>query len=237
MDGISFGPAMIIGFVFMGLGMLVSYVLKNKFKKYSRIPSQNGMSGREIAEAMLQDHGITDVAVISVRGQLTDHYNPMNRTVNLSESVYNQRNAAAAAVSAHECGHAIQHAEAYGPLTMRSKLVPIQAISGKILNVVIMVSIFGGAFLYQFIPVEAILWVLIATYGVLALFSVITLPVEFDASKRALAWLKDSGISTHEEYGRSKDALKWAAMTYVVAAIGSVTTMIYYITVLMNRRR
>lgn len=236
MGGVSIAPAMIIGFVFMGIGMLVSFVLKNKFKKYEKIPSQNGMSGKEIAEAMLHDYGIHDVDVISVNGRLTDHYNPANRTVNLSEAVYNQRNAAAAAVAAHECGHAVQHAEAYGPLTMRSKLVPIQAISGKILNIVIMVSIFGGAFLFSAIPVDLILWVLIATYGVLALFSVVTLPVEFDASKRALAWLKDSGVSTQEEYARSKDALKWAAMTYVVAAIGAVVTMLYYVSVLLGRR-
>lgn len=234
--GVSIGPAMIIGFVFMGIGMLVSYVLKNKFKKYSKIPSQSGLAGKEIAEKMLSDNGIFDVAVIHVPGQLTDHYNPTNRTVNLSDTVYNGRNAASTAVAAHECGHAIQHATAYSPLKLRSQLVPLQAISGKILNVVIMVSIFGGAFLFNSIPVEAILWTLIITYGILALFSIVTLPVEFDASKRALVWIEHSGFSTQEELTRSRDALKWAAMTYVVAAIGSLVTVLYYVSILLNRR-
>lgn len=236
MGGVSIGPAMIIGFVFMGIGMLVSFVLKNKFKKYSKIPSQSGLSGKEIAEAMLKDNGIYDVQVINVPGQLTDHYNPTNKTVNLSDPVYHGRNAASTAVAAHECGHAIQHAKAYGPLTLRSKLVPLQAISGKILNVVIMVSVFGGAFLFSALPVDAILWVLIIAYGILALFSLVTLPVEFDASKRALVWIEHAGYSTQDELTQSKDALKWAAMTYVVAAIGSLVTVLYYISILLNRR-
>jgi Zn-dependent membrane protease YugP len=235
MTGFSFGPAMIIGLVFMGLGMLVSFILKRKFEKYSKIPSQRGLSGKEIAEMMLRDNGIYDVRVISVEGQLTDHYNPMNKTVNLSHDVYNGRNAAAAAISAHECGHAVQHATAYAPLNWRSKMVPLQHASGMILNVIMMATIFGGAFLHNLFPIDTLLWIVCIAYGAIALFSVVTLPVEFDASKRALAWIKDSGVSTHGEYEQSKDALKWAATTYVVAALGAITTVIYYLSMLLGR--
>jgi len=236
MVGFSFGPAMIIGLVFMGIGMLVSYILKSKFEKYSKMPSQRGLSGKEIAEMMLRDNGIYDVKVICVEGQLTDHYNPLNKTVNLSPDVYNGRNAAAAAVSAHECGHAVQHAQAYAPLNWRSKLVPLQNASGMILNIIMMATVFGGAVLYNAFPVELILTIVCATYGVIALFSIVTLPVEFDASKRALAWIQNSGVSTHGEYEQSKDALKWAAMTYVVAALGAITTLVYYISLLLGGR-
>lgn len=235
MTGFSFGPAMIIGLVFMGIGLLVSFILKRKFKKYSEIPSQRGLSGKEIAEMMLRDNGIYDVRVISVEGQLTDHYNPMNKTVNLSHDVYNGRNAAAAAVAAHECGHAVQHATAYAPLNWRSKMVPLQHASGMILNVIMMATIFGGAFLHSLFPIETLLWIVCGAYGAIALFSVVTLPVEFDASKRALEWIKNSGVSTHGEYEQSKDALKWAATTYVVAALGAITTVIYYLSMLLGR--
>lgn len=235
MTGFSFGPAMIIGLVFMGIGMLVSFILKRKFKKYSEIPSQRGLSGKEIAEMMLRDNGIYDVRVISVEGQLTDHYNPMDKTVNLSHDVYNGRNAAAAAVAAHECGHAVQHATAYAPLNWRSKMVPLQNISGMVLNVIMMATIFGGAFLHNLFPIETLLWIVCGAYGAIALFSIVTLPVEFDASKRALAWIKDSGISTHGEYEQSKDALKWAATTYVVAALGAIVTVAYYLSMLLGR--
>jgi len=236
MGGFSFGPAMIIGLVFMGIGMLVSYRLKSKFKKYAKIPSQRGLSGKDIAEMMLKDNGIADVTITCVPGQLTDHYNPMNKTVNLSEGVYSGRNAAAVAVSAHECGHAVQHAKAYAPLQWRSKLVPIQNASGMILNVVMMASIFAGSFLYKTFPMEGVLWVVCIAYGAIALFSFVTLPVEFDASKRALAWIENSGIATHEEFNNSKDALKWAAMTYVVAALGALVTLIYYASMLLGNR-
>jgi len=235
MTGFTFGPAMIIGLFFMGLGLLVSFILKKKFKKYSEIPSQRGLSGREIAEMMLRDYGVHDVRVISVDGQLTDHYNPMDKTVNLSPDVYNGRNAAAAAVAAHECGHAVQHATAYAPLNLRSKLVPLQNASGMILNVIMMATVFGGAFLYSVFPINTILLIVCCTYGVIALFSIVTLPVEFDASKRALAWIQNSGIATQGEYEQSKDALKWAAMTYVVAALGAITTLVYYASMLLGR--
>jgi uncharacterized protein len=222
------GP-FIIGGVFMLLGMLVSWRLKSKFKEFSKIPSQKGMSGAEIAQRMLDDHGIKDVQIISVQGQLTDHYNPKNKTVNLSESVYNERNAAAAAVAAHEVGHAVQHAQAYKPVIWRSKLVPVQAISGTVLNVVMMASFIGGSVLTNVFPANLVLYVVAGCYAMIALFSVVTLPVEFDASKRALAWIERSGTATHDEFDRSKKALNLAAMTYVVAALGAVVTLIYFI--------
>lgn len=225
--GISFGPVMIIGFIFMGLGMLVSFVLRSRFAKYSKIPSQRGMTGKDIAEKMLLDHGIHDVRVTCVNGELTDHYNPMNKTVNLSEAVYHGANAAAAAVAAHECGHAVQHATAYAPLNFRSKLVPLQNISGTIINMVMMVSFIGGSMLAETFPIGLVAAVILGAYGVLALFSLVTLPVEFDASKRALQWIQNSGTSTVGEYEQSKDALRWAAMTYVVAALGALVTLFY----------
>lgn len=234
MTGFSFGPAMIIGIVFMAIGMLVSYILKKKFQKYSEIPSQRGLSGKEIAEMMLHDNGIHDVRVISVAGQLTDHYNPIDKTVNLSQGVYNGRNAAAAAVAAHECGHAVQHAQSYAPLNWRSKMVPIQNASGMIINVIMLATVFGGAFLYSVFPTNLVLIVICAAYGIFALFSIVTLPVEFDASKRALAWIQNSGVSTQGEYEQSKDALKWAATTYVVAALGALTTLLYYLSMFMG---
>ncbi len=224
-----FGPVMIIGFLFMGIGMLVSYVLKSKFARYSELPSQRGMTGREIAEKMLSDNGIYDVRVTCVPGQLTDHYNPMDKTVNLSEAVYHGANAAAAAVSSHECGHAVQHATAYAPLNFRSKLVPLQNISGTIINMIMMVSFIGGSVLFATFPTTIVASVIISAYGVMTLFSLVTLPVEFDASRRALQWIQTSGIATNEEYEQSKDALKWAAMTYVVAALGALVTLIYFI--------
>lgn len=225
----SFGPAIIIGIAFMVIGMIVSFVLKNKFRRYSEIPSQLGLSGKEIAERMLADNNIYDVKVICVQGQLTDHYNPMNKTVNLSEDVYNGRNAAAAAVSAHECGHAVQHATAYAPLNFRSKLVPLQTISGTVINFIMMFTFIGGSVLFETFPMNSVAIIIIAAYGVMALFSLVTLPVEFDASRRALVWIENSGISTHDELARSKDALRWAAMTYVVAAIGALVTLMYFI--------
>lgn len=227
--GIHFGPALIIGLVFMGLGMLASFVLKSKFAKYSKMPSQRGMTGREIAEKMLADSGIHDVRVICVQGQLTDHYNPMNKTVNLSEAVYHGANAAAAAVAAHECGHAVQHATAYGPLNFRSKMVPLQNISGTVINMIMMVSFIGGSVLFETFPVTIVGSIIVGAYGIMALFSLVTLPVEFDASKRALVWIQNSGISTAGEYEQSKDALKWAAMTYVIAALGALVTLAYFV--------
>ena len=228
------GP-MIIGGIFMLISLLVSSVLKSKFAKYSKLQLMNGMSGKEIAERMLADHGIHDVAVTAVRGQLTDHYNPMKKTVNLSEAVYNQRNAAAAAVAAHEVGHAVQHATAYKPLTLRSKLVPIQNASGMIMNIIVMAAIFGGYALYSIFPMDLVIWIIIAAQSAITLFTIITLPVEFDASKRALAWIDNNGIVTTQEYAGAKDALKWAAMTYVVAALGAIANLIFWILMLLGR--
>ena len=230
----SFGPAMIIGLVFMGIGLLVSWRLRNRFNAYSKIPSVSGLSGKDIAERMLRDHNIYDVQVLCVEGQLSDHYNPLNKTVNLSEGVYNGRNAAAAAVAAHECGHAVQHATAYAPLKLRSKLVPLQHASGMIINAIMMITIFGGSFLYEAFPIKLVLWIIVAAYGSIALFSFITLPVEFDASKRAIVWIERSGISTGEELSRSKKALNLAATTYVVAALGALVTLLYYLLALLG---
>lgn len=206
---------------------LVSNKLKSKFKHYSKVHLNNGMSGAEIAEKMLSDHGIMDVKVVSTSGMLTDHYNPKNKTVNLSESVYSQRNAASAAVAAHECGHAVQHAQAYEWLTMRSKLVPVVSItSGMSMWVVfggIVLGAASGAGLGFYIAVAGLVMMGFAT-----LFSFITLPVEYDASNRALAWLKRKNMVTPQEYKGSEDALKWAARTYLVAAIGSLASLVYW---------
>lgn len=233
MTGLHLGP-MIIGLIFMGIGMWVAFKLKSKFAQYSQTPISNRMSGKEIAEKMLRDHGIYNVKVICVEGQLTDHYNPMNRTVNLSRDVYEGRNAAAAAVAAHECGHAVQHATSYSMLQFRSALVPVQQVSGTILNVILMAAMFGGALLYNTIPINTILYIVIGCYALFTLFSLVTLPVEFDASRRALNWMTQTGITTQREYDNAKDALKWAALTYVVAAIGSIATLLYYVS-LLNR--
>ena len=206
---------------------LVSSRLKSKFKHYSNVHLRNGMSGAEIAEKMLADHGIRDVKVVSTPGMLTDHYNPQNKTVNLSEGVYSQRNAAAAAVAAHECGHAVQHAQAYEWLTMRSKLVPVVSVTSGMSTWIV----FGGLALGAAAGVGFGYWVAVAGLVMMAmatLFSFITLPVEYDASKRALAWLKAKNMVSQEEYKGSEDALKWAARTYLVAAIGSLATLVYW---------
>ncbi len=226
---ISFGPAMLIGLVFMGIGLLVSWRLKTKFQEFSKIPSQSRLSGREVAERMLRDHGIYDVRVTCIPGQLTDHYNPADKTVNLSEEVYHGTNAASAAIAAHECGHAVQHAKAYAPLQWRSKLVPIQHASGLFLNILMMLTFIGGAVLFETFPIKWVLWAIVIAYGIIALFSIVTLPVEFDASKRALNWIRQSGTATQTEFERSKTALNLAASTYVVAALGAIVTMFYYI--------
>ncbi|WP_283642551.1 zinc metallopeptidase [Croceibacter atlanticus] len=223
-------------YILAGLIMLVSWYvsnkLKTKFKTYSKVHLQNGMSGAEIAERMLADHGIIDVKVISTPGMLTDHYNPSNKTVNLSEGVYSQRNAAAAAVSAHEVGHAVQHAKAYSWLTMRSKLVPMVSIASKYSQWVIM----GGLVLAATTAFgNTLLLVGIIMFAMGTLFSFITLPVEYDASNRALAWLERENIVTQQELSGSKDALKWAARTYVVAAVGSLATLLYFISIYLGR--
>ena len=207
---------------------LVSNKLKSKFKKYSKIQLRNGMSGAEIAEKMLADNGIFDVKVISTPGMLTDHYNPQNKTVNLSEGVYNQRNAAAAAVAAHECGHAVQHATTYSYLKMRSQLVPVVSISSKfsqwmVIGGLILGAASSNAGVGFYIAIAGL-----ALMGIATLFSFITLPVEYDASNRALAWLKNKNMLSQEEYAGSEDALKWAARTYLVAALGSLAMLLYW---------
>lgn len=219
-----------IGIVVMLVSWLVGQQLRSRFAKYSKTPLSNGMSGREIAERMLHDHGINNVRVISVPGQLTDHYNPANRTVNLSEAVYSQRNAAAAAVAAHEVGHAVQHATAYQWLEMRSKLVPVVSVTSSLVQWVLL----GGILLINTFP--QLLLVGIILFAMTTLFSLITLPVEYDASNRALAWMKRRQVVTQGELAMSTDALKWAARTYLVAAIGSIGTLMYYVMMYMGRR-
>lgn len=225
-------------YVLIGAIMLVSWLvsnqLKSKFKKYSKLHLSNGLSGKEIAEKMLADNGIQDVKVISTPGMLTDHYNPKNKTVNLSEGVYNQRNAAAAAVAAHECGHAVQHATAYSWLQMRSSIVPVVSVASRLSNFVIMAGIvlyFAGLVIGSWVFLIGI-----ALFAMTTLFSFITLPVEYDASKRALVWLEKNHVVTRSEYDGAKDALKWAARTYVVAALGSLAMLLYYILMFLGRR-
>ncbi|MCB0793617.1 MAG: zinc metallopeptidase [Flavobacteriales bacterium] len=222
--------AYVIMLVVMLASWMVSQQLRSRFKKYSQTPLANGMSGKEVAERMLADHGITNVKVVSTSGQLTDHYNPATRTVNLSEAVFGQRNAAAAAVAAHECGHAVQHAKAYSWLTMRSKLVPVVSVTSRFMQWILL----AGVLLVNTFPTLLLIGILL--FAMTTLFSLITLPVEYDASNRALAWIKQNGIVTTSEYAMSADALKWAARTYLVAAIGSIGTLLYYLMIFMNRR-
>lgn len=217
-----YGEWIIFG-VFMLISLAVSSQLKSKFKKYSHTPFRIGLTGKEIAEKMLRDHGIRDVSVVSVAGELSDHYNPINKTINLSPAVYSQATVSAAAVAAHECGHAVQHATAYSFLKMRSALVPVVNISSHLVQWVIL----GGVLLMNVFP--ALLFIGIGLFALTTLFSVITLPVEYDASRRALLWLNNAGITSGEEHDQAKDALKWAARTYLVAALGSLATLIYYI--------
>ncbi len=222
--------AYIIGIVVAVVGAIVQSKLRSKFKKYSQTSISSHLSGKEIAEKMLRENGIYDVEVISVAGQLTDHYNPITRTVNLSDSVYSKRNAAAAAVAAHECGHAVQHAQNYSWLMMRSKLVPAIQKTGLMVQIVIVL----GILLINIFP--QLLLAGIILFSLTTIFSFVTLPVEFDASKRALAWMKTSNVVSSNELSQSKDALKWAALTYVVAALGSLATLVYYISIYMGKR-
>lgn len=226
---------LIIGVIAL-FSWLVSSKLKSKFEFYSKLNLRNGMSGAEIAEKMLADHGISGVRVISTPGQLTDHYNPADRTVNLSEGVYNQRNAAAAAVAAHECGHAVQHAQAYQWLTMRSKMVPVVNISSSMSQWLIMGGLIlgiasKGTSIGLYVAVAGLVLMAIATA-----FSFITLPVEYDASNRALAWLKNKNMLSQQEYAGAEDALKWAARTYVVAALGALASLLYWAFQILGRR-
>ena len=222
----------IVSLVFLGISFLVSAILKSKFTKYSKIPLANGMSGKEIAEKMLKENGIYDVQVTSVEGFLSDHYNPVNRTVNLSPDVYNGTSVSAAAVAAHECGHAVQHTTSYGPLMLRSKLVPAVQMSSMLVNWILMAGMIVLAITRN--PVVLLIGIIIMSVTVI--FSLITLPVEFDASKRALAWLDRTNVTNSEEYPKAKDALKWAATTYVVAALAAVVTLIQYIMIYLGSR-
>jgi uncharacterized protein len=216
---------------FMILSWIVSMVLKSKFTKYSKIPVDNGMSGRDVAERMLRDFGIQNVNVQSVQGQLTDHYNPVNKTINLSQEVYNGRSISSAAVAAHECGHAVQHAKAYAWLGFRSRLVPVVSFSSKWVQWILL----AGVLLIQTFP--AILFAGIILFAFTTLFSFITLPVEIDASRRALSWLSNAGITSYNNHDKAQDALKWAAYTYVVAALGSLATLLYYIMIFTGSKR
>ena len=221
----------LIFIAFMILSWIVSAILKSKFKKYSKIPVDSGLSGREIAEKMLRDNGIFDVKVECVRGQLSDHYNPDKKTINLSQDVYNNRNIAAAAVAAHETGHAVQHATAYAWLGFRSKLVPPVSFASKWVQWVLL----AGILLVNTFP--ALLLAGIILFGLTTLFSFITLPVEVNASQRALSWLSNAGITSSMNHDKAQDALKWAAYTYVVAALGSLATLLYYIMIFTGGSR
>ncbi len=214
-----------------GASAFVSWRLRSKFNEYSQIGLSNGMSGAEVAQTMLRENGIYDVRVTSVEGMLTDHYNPEEKTVNLSADVYYGRSVAAAAVASHECGHAVQHQVAYGPLKLRSSMVPVLTVSSRYMQWILL----AGVLLLRTTPIP--LEIGVALFALTTLFTFVTLPVEFDASRRALAWIQTNGIVNQREYGFAKDALWWAAMTYVVAALGSLATLLYYASLLMGGRR
>lgn len=221
---------LIVSLIFVGISMLVGGVLKSKFAKYSQHPLSSGLSGKEVAEKMLRDYNIYDVKVVSVDGHLTDHYNPTNKTVNLSPEVYHGNSIAAAGIAAHECGHAVQHATAYNWLTMRSKLVPFVQFSSSIVQWVLL----AGILMINAFP--GLLLIGIGLFALTTIFSVVTLPVEFDASNRALAWLNRANITNAREHTEAKDALKWAALTYVVAALASIATLVQYILIFLSGR-
>ena len=221
----------VVSLVFLGISFLVSLVLKSKFNKYSKVGLSNGMTGKEIAEKMLRENGIYDVKVTSVQGFLTDHYNPATKTVNLSPEVYEGRSVSAAAVAAHECGHAVQHATRYAPLVMRSKLVPAVQFTSMLVNWILLIGV-----IMAMSGNPTVLLIGIILMSITVIFTLVTLPVEFDASKRALAWLNQTNVTNHQEYPMAKDALKWAATTYVVAALAAVVTLIQYIMVYLGSR-
>lgn len=222
---------MIVSFIFIGISMLVSGILKSRFAAYSKIPLAARLTGKDVAEKMLRENGIYDVKVISVEGFLTDHYNPINKTINLSPEVYNNYSIASAAIAAHECGHAVQHADAYRWLTLRSKLVPAVQFSSTIVNWLLLIGVvMAGS------GNTTMLLIAISLFALTVLFSLITLPVEFDASKRALAWLQHTNVTNAEEFPKAKNALTWAAMTYVVAALAAVVTLLQYIMIFLGSR-
>ena len=222
---------MLVSLLFIGISLIVSMILKGKFSKYSKIPLANGMSGKEVAEKMLRENGIYDVKVSASQGFLSDHYNPLNKTVNLSTEVYEGTSISSAAVAAHECGHAVQHANSYSWLMLRSRLVPVVQLTSNLVNIVLLIGVIMAAS-----GNTTLLLVGIAMMAITVLFTLITLPVEFDASKRALAWLETTNVTNSTEYPKAKDALKWAATTYVVAALAAVVTLVQYIMVYLGSR-
>ena len=222
---------MLVSFLFIGISLIVSLILKGKFSKYSKIPLANGMSGKQVAEKMLRENGIFDVQVTASQGFLSDHYNPANKTVNLSPEVYEGTSISSAAVAAHECGHAVQHANSYSWLTMRSRLVPVVKLTSNLVNIVLLIGVIMAAS-----GNTTLLLVGIAMMAVTVLFTLITLPVEFDASKRALVWLETTNVTNTTEFPKAKDALKWAALTYVVAALAAVVTLVQYIMIYLGGR-
>ncbi|MEQ9262657.1 MAG: zinc metallopeptidase [Owenweeksia sp.] len=225
----------IILIAFMAIGFIVQARLKSKFNKYSKVMISNGLTGKEIAEKMLRDNHIDDVKVISTPGRLTDHYNPGDKTVNLSESVYNSNSVAAAAVAAHECGHAVQHAQAYSWLQFRSAMVPVVSFSSKAINIIFLAMLFG-AFAVNIFPFTTVIWTMIILQSAITIFTVVTLPVEYDASNRALVWLENTGTTSASEHDKAKDALNAAANTYLVAALASITQLAYYVLLLLGSR-
>lgn len=222
---------MLVSLLFVGISLVVSMILKGKFSKYSKIPLANGMSGKQVAEKMLRENGIYDVKVTASQGFLSDHYNPLNKTVNLSPEVFEGTSISAAAVAAHECGHAVQHANSYSWLMMRSRLVPVVQLTSNLVNIVLIIGVIMAAS-----GNTTLLLIGIAMMAITVLFTLITLPVEFDASKRALAWLETTNVTNNAEYPKAKDALKWAAMTYVVAALAAVVTLVQYIMIFLGSR-
>lgn len=235
MGYISYGSAWLLMIIIAVVSFIVQWRFKSRFNEYAQVPLMSGLSGKEVAERMLRDNGIYNVQVISVEGQLTDHYNPANRTVNLSPDVYHSRSVASAAVAAHECGHAVQHAKAYAWLNLRSALVPVINVASTLTQW----TLFIGVMLLFFVNSPYVLAIGVVALAAVTLFSFITLPVEFDASRRALAWLNNnySVMQTSEEHRQAKNALWWAAMTYVVAALSALATLVYYASLLLGRRR
>ena len=222
---------MLVSILFIGISLLVSLVLKKKISRYNKIPLSNGLTGKQVAEKMLRENGIFDVQVLSFQGFLSDHYNPANKTVNLSSEVFSGNSISAAAIAAHECGHAVQHANSYSWLTLRTRLVPVVKLSSNLVNIVLLIGVIMAAS-----GNTSLLLVGIALMAVTVVFSLITLPVEFDASRRALAWLNNTNVTNAVEYPKAKDALKWAAMTYVVSALAAVVTLAQYILIYMGSR-
>lgn len=226
--------------IILGVFMLVSWIigaqLKARFKKYSQIPVSSSLTGKDIAEKMLRDNDIHDVKVTCIQGELSDNYNPTNKTLNLSQAVYSSNSVSAAAVAAHECGHAVQHDQAYSFLKFRSALVPLQNISAKVMNIIFYAMFFGAVLFQGLVSLNLALLVIIICYGIFTLFALVTLPVEINASKRALAWLGNSNITSGQTQEQARDALKWAAYTYVVAALSSLAMLFYYLMIFMGRR-